>query len=533
MKRQRLLAIGLLIAAVGVIIPVAALGQTSETGSFNGLKDGGYLRLHFPDAAAAATFKQYQADGVTEMAGQSQNVTVANSCTVSFGTPQLAAVTSSATVGAETSGNKFVGLGVKGRSSTGTNCGRVEPGETISLALGSGLKTTDGGDGSSLFVTAAELDVDSKGQALIRADLFNGGSSPVGFALLSTTSSGGDSGPDATSGDNFAFPLNSAMPPCAVSAGQPVAPSAGQICGTFAPFRKITLSTTTRPSGTPSFALEGGRSGDARSAYAWDTFDLRTNTADTVFKLQASDGVLNCGDEKTVNATDSFKRGTNNKDGSPCVVVGYDYNQTVDTDTNTKSVELLWDTASQPGAAFSLTQTWLPEDSTTLGDGRSIPSKSTQVKWDETIGFIVAPACTSTKLPSAYGTLASDPGIGTTVTIALATGVTARTDAFNVQVGNEVISVPAQNVTPSGGVVTYSGVMRGAGNTTIGSSYAIGTKVMTTPFPILGTGASAYVAQMCVATSGWTSTGVTGTSGFPQVQVTETLLAEGDMIGKH
>jgi hypothetical protein len=532
-KRRLTLAIALSLSMLVVIVTATLASSSVGTGGFNGLKDGGYLNLRFPDTNAPATFTQYDNNGVL-ISGQIQNITTANSCGangVNPGTPDLAQVTASGgSLGAETSGTKFVGLGVKGKASNGTNCGRVEPGESLKVTLGTGLKLTNGDPaGSGLIVTAAELDIDGKGNALVRANLFKG-TTQVGYALLSTqAASGSDSGPDSTSNDNFAFPINAAMPACTSPT-----PAAGQVCGSFAPFTSLALSTSTGPSGSPSFSLEGGRTADPRSTYSWDSSKLRTNTSDSVFKLQQSDGILFCGDTvQAGNGTDSFTRGANNKDGSTCVVVGYDYNNTVDTNTGVKTVELLWDTVSQPAATFTLTQTWLPEDSMVLGDGRPVPSKSTQVEWDPNIGFITAPACTSTSLPTGYGTLGAALGAAdTTIQITLASGVTARSDAFNLQIGTEMISIPAQTPSVSGGVATYTGITRGAGNTTAGS-YAIGANVMTTPFPILGTGGGAFVAKMCVSASSWVPTGITGTNGLPQVQVTETILTEGDQLSRH
>jgi hypothetical protein len=57
---------------------------------------------------------------------------------------------------------------------------------------------------------------------------------------------------------------------------------------------------------------------------------------------------------------------------------------------------------------------------------------------------------------------------------------------------------------------------------------------MTTPFPIieLPSPFGVIVAKMCISESSWVSTGLTGGNGLPQVQVTDTILAEGDMGGK-
>lgn len=538
-RRGTVAAIAMVAAVLAIVVPVGfASGQPD---SFNGLKDGGLLRLHFPDTNAAATFRQYMPDGTTPLTDP-QNITTAQNCGVNGvnpGTPDLARVTATGgTVGAETSGNKFVGLGVKGKQSSGTNCGRVEPtsptNEALTVALGSQLKLVDGSPaGDGLSVVAAELDIDGKGQAIVRADLFNG-SAPVGFALLSTAATTGDSGPDATFNNNFAFPINALMPECLFDGNQPVPPPAGEVCGSFGAFTSLTLSTKSLPSGTPSFALEGGRAGDPVSAFSWDTFDLRANTGttDSVFKLQQSDGTLDCGDEVTgqgANGTDSFTRGVNNKDGSDCIVVGYEYNNTIATDNK---VELLWDTVSQPSATFSLTQTWRAENSILLTDGRPVPELSVKVKWDETIGEIVAPACTSPDLPSQYGTLAAAVSDSdTTIQIALSGAQHPNGDPFLLQIGHEVVSIPAQTPTVSNGVATYTNVTRGAGDTDP-ASHLQGAKVMTTPFPIIVVNATEIVAKMCISESSWVPTGLTGTNGLPQIQETTTLLAEGDMIGR-
>ncbi|MGZ3387720.1 MAG: hypothetical protein ACXVB5_22850, partial [Isosphaeraceae bacterium] len=272
MSRKRpLKAIGIiaLITTLGVITSIGFASGSASTGTFNGLKDGGYLNLHFPDDSTAASFTQYATQSSSTPLAGPQSITPDSKCLVSQGTPNLATVTAGGgSVGAETSGQKFIGLGVKGKGSTGTNCGRVEPGESLTITLGTGLKTTNGDPaGSGLVVTAAELDIDGKGNAVVTANLYRAGTVPrVGYALLATSAPSGDSGPDATSGDNFAFPINGGMPACNLdTSGNPLPPAAGQICGSFSPFTSVTLATGALPSGTPSFAIEGGRSADPRS----------------------------------------------------------------------------------------------------------------------------------------------------------------------------------------------------------------------------------------------------------------------------
>jgi hypothetical protein len=367
-RRNKSLWLVAVFGMLGLLFPaVLASGSSTTTGST--LPDGGYLNLHFPDTNTNATFTQYSA-GTTVLTGP-QSVTTATSCGVNGvnpGSPDLAKVTSSGgTVGAETSGSKFVGLGVKGSSSSGTNCGRVEPGESLTVALGSALKLVDGSPaGSSLLVTAAELDIDAKGNALIRANLFAGGTSPAGFALLSSQAPSGDSGPDATSGDNFAFPINAGMPACSGTQTNPTPPAAGQICGKFAPFSSVTLSTSTRPTGTPSFALEGGRAADPRSAFSWDSYDLRTATPDSVFRLQQASGILDCG-HSTGDVGGSGGTPIANvtrlaNDSTTCTPIAY----RLQTSTNSERlVSFQKDLSGQPDANFTIKITWPSEPAQT------------------------------------------------------------------------------------------------------------------------------------------------------------------------
>ncbi|MDP9225905.1 MAG: hypothetical protein M3P18_19115 [Actinomycetota bacterium] len=361
MTRRRLsLWLVAVLTMLGLLFPaVVASGSSTTT-------DGGYLNLHFKDTSAAATLTQYSSEppGLTNILGVPQNLTPGSGCSVAASGPELATITpTGGLVGAENSGTKFIGLGVKGSGSNGTNCGRVEPNEKLTVALGGNLKLADGTDPTGLLVaTAAELDIDAKGSALVRADLSGGlVSSPV-YALLSTQAPSGDSGPDATSGDNFAFPINAGMPACPIdSNNNPIAPAAGGVCrvGTFAPFRSVTLSTSPRSSGTPSFALEGGRTGDPISTGS----TLRATTVtDSVFKLQQA-GTLSCGDKTgdvggsggtPIANVERFA----NADSSTCTPIAY----LLQTSTNAdRLVSFQKNLAGQTEAQFEITITWPPE----------------------------------------------------------------------------------------------------------------------------------------------------------------------------
>lgn len=531
------LALGLTAA---LLTATFASGQTGGSGSFNGLVSGGNLLAHFSNLSDSKNpqtswFRQQDVTGgpYTEFINNPTG-----SATTFTTPPELMRVSAldtkgaASSVGAETAGGLFVGLGVAAKSGNGTDNGRVDfvasagKSEQLIFTLGSGLQPT-----ANLLVTAAELDLDVKGtNAVVIADLYKD-SVKVGTVKLFTSNS--DSGPDAGVKDNFAFPLNPHVPAdCATAETTGNA----KVCGTFASFNKIVLySGSNPPAGSSatntSFAFEGGpRSGgalDPTSQYQWDTTKLRhtLGTTDSVFSLQQSDGILNCADQIPGDIAGpglGGSRGLYNKDGSPCVPVAYDVQNEISTNN---LFRLLWDTSSQPAATFSTTTTWQPEDQTAGPDGGPIPSKTTYVDWGGPAGEIPAPTCTSTALPAPYGTLGSGLNSGdTTITLS---GFTPRTAPFNLQIGNETFTVTGSGT----GGATYT-ISWPLGATT--NSYGAGTTVMTTPFPIITTGPSApYLAQMCIWKTNWVVVDQISTiNNLPMIQVTDSIFTEGDAAGK-
>jgi hypothetical protein len=190
------------------------------------------------------------------------------------------------------------------------------------------------------------------------------------------------------------------------------------------------------------------------------------------------------------------QRGTYNKDGSACVVVGYTF---INDILNSNSVTLQWDTTSQPGAAFQYTVTWKPEyvDSTT-----GMPNRVTRVAWYDSNGnltpIVPGRACVSPTLPAPYGTLindvpASTPGTQMNIFVNAAA---VPPLPFPIVIDKEVMTVTAV----SG---TQWTVTRGVGGTAALAHSAVGTKyVMSTPLPLDGSG---NLMRVCIVEEGWTA----------------------------
>jgi len=184
------------------------------------------------------------------------------------------------------------------------------------------------------------------------------------------------------------------------------------------------------------------------------------------------------------------ERGEFNKDGSKCIVVGYTFTNNI---LSANSVQLEWNTVSQPGAAFKYTVTWKPEyvDSTT-----GLPTRKTKVQWF--VNGVLTPkvegrACLSPSLPTPYGTLSGPIGAGDTTIFVTPTG-TLPAAPFPIAIGLERLTVTAVSGT------TWS-VMRGEGGTT-GAPNVSGASVMSNPLPLDGTGIQ---MRMCIAEEGWSA----------------------------
>jgi len=249
-----------------------------------------------------------------------------------------------------------------------------------------------------------------------------------------------------------------------------------------------------------------------------------------LFNIVAPTGVLNCAPNapyKFGNAQAGGQRSTYNKDGSPCVVVNYIFTNAI---ALSNSVFLTWDTGLQPNAAFSYSATWQPE-AVDPSTGMPLTTHRTGVAFtfnpDGSPIWNFGVACTSSQLPTPYGTLknAIDNSVSTTtVTITAAAGVNLPTGAgvsFPIVMGPpatgsttlERLQVTAW-VSGTAAESTYT-VARAQGGTPI-AAHAAGAAVMSTPLPfdpnptLVHGGANPFFGlqvPVCIWDEGWISVG--------------------------
>lgn len=318
-----------------VAVAIATAGLLGSNGLASGsvatstLNDGGLLHLHF--GSDGNSFSHEAPSGGTS-AGTEGVYTSGCGITIGGHQSDVALATATATgpqnpaVGAESGGNATIGLGVKVKGGNGANCGQVNPGETLSVKLGSALSSL------GLVADKAELDIDGKYSVTVRAQLKLNG---VVQKTQDFPTTGSDSGPDSTSNDNFAIAVSGAL------------------------FNEIVLSPLVPTGGNANaaFSLEGGRVGDPRIAGG-----LRANagTYDTLVHLIEVDGLLGCtAGNNTANDSGNGIVTTlvrsPNTDGSTCVLIPYDL------DLSPNEVALHKDLLNQTGVNFSWRVVWAPE----------------------------------------------------------------------------------------------------------------------------------------------------------------------------
>jgi hypothetical protein len=160
-------------------------------------------------------------------------------------------------------------------------------------------------------------------------------------------------------------------------------------------------------------------------------------TPSPVASVFIGDGTLNCGDQLSMTFTNpsnlpntapgwaSGFRGTNNKDGSNCLLVDYDFTNNVFSPVYPNSVLLTWDTALQPNAAYNISfNTQAEPVDTTTG----LPTvKTPKVAWkfnaDGSPKKINGLTCAAIYTQQLYGALTTDVAKNTgsiTLTVALA-----------------------------------------------------------------------------------------------------------------
>jgi hypothetical protein len=195
-----------------------------------------------------------------------------------------------------------------------------------------------------MFMDRAELDIEGKFDATVRAELYRG-SELAGVEALDTGALS-DSGPDAGTDDNYRWVIP--------------APDAAPVL-----FDRLLLRVDpSTPSG--GFSLAGGAEG---TAPAPGGLGETLGTSDSLFHLVGADGVLDCGDQASTgapgNPSATVER-LDNLEGDPndCVPVIYALDSGVEGET--QFVFLGKDLTAQADLQpqFTMTIGWLPEAAT-------------------------------------------------------------------------------------------------------------------------------------------------------------------------
>ena len=251
------------------------------------------------------------------------------------------------------------------------------------------------------------------------------------------------------------------------------------------------------------------------------TFQPASSSLLTQAGCEQFTGTANCGDTLQLSNTDAAQgsRAFYNKDGGTCVLVNYNFTNTVNIDG---SALLRWDT--QSSAVFSYTVTANPTVVDTTGIPPNAPRPRVAWEFDINGNPLYKPygvACVSSTLPTPYGALSAAINNSTTsITVDTTTGVIAMPAApFPLAVGSERMQVTAK-VSAGGNLYTLT-VQRGTGNLGAdAASHSAGDVAMSTPLPIdpnpkLPNGAGGFSttdnpyyqkqAQICIAARGWTA----------------------------
>ncbi len=176
------------IALFALLLPAAATAVPGA--STSPLGDGGVLRLAL---GAQDNFKLQLPNGAGGYApaSKTQSISNAQGCKLALSGDPLVSI-------APPTGNSpspyagfvsdAIGVGANGSEGNGQPCGRIDPGQTLTLNLGSGV--------SGKLIDFAEIDLELKFGATVRVtgNFINGGTSTT-MATADYTSTGSDSVP--------------------------------------------------------------------------------------------------------------------------------------------------------------------------------------------------------------------------------------------------------------------------------------------------------------------------------------------------
>jgi hypothetical protein len=249
-------------------------------------------------------------------------------------------------------------IGVRSGGGTGSPCSRIDPGETLTMDLGSEL--------SGRFVDFAEIDMEGKFGATYKIQGYAVTATStklVKTELYETVAGGSDSGPDSGDGDNFRirFPKTGFVAVnrlvFSIDGSVGAASLEGGADGTL----PCNVPECDPALGTPSLGL----------TLSDDSPDPQPGTTDSLFHLIQADGVLACGETAPPQGgggtpLNSLKR-LANATGLPeeCIPIPFDLNSSQDA---THQLTVLLKNLGSQNAQFEWTVTWAPEFGTYMED---------------------------------------------------------------------------------------------------------------------------------------------------------------------
>jgi hypothetical protein len=318
-----LLSVGALVAVPASTSPVQSPGVTTSS-----LPDGGVVRLHLGPSDYFRFDAPDGSGGYTP--GTPAPISVAQCAATTSGVMAVQVGPANGQLGLVADG-----LGVRvGGEGQGQPCGQVNgTGQSLSLTLTGPL--------AGMFMDRAELDIEGKFDATVRAELYRG-SELAGVETLDTGALS-DSGPDAGTDDNYRWVIP--------------APDAAPVL-----FDRLLLRVDpSTPRG--GFSLAGGAEG---TAPAPGGLGETLGTSDSLFHLDGADGVLDCGDQASTGAPgapSATVQRLDNLEGDPddCAPVIFALDSGVEGET--QFVFLGKDLTAQADLQpqFTLTIGWLPE----------------------------------------------------------------------------------------------------------------------------------------------------------------------------
>jgi hypothetical protein len=320
------LSVSALVALPGSTSPVQTPDVTTSS-----LPDGGVVRLHL----GPSDFFRFDAPNGSGSytPGTPAPISVSQCAATTTGVMAIQVGPTNGRIGLVADG-----LGVRvGGEGQGQPCGQVNgTDQSLSLTLTGPL--------SGMVMDQAELDIEGKFDATVRADLYRGsmlvGSHTLDTGVLS------DSGPDSGTDDNYRW----------------VIPATDE--GPVLFDRLLLRVDPSTPNG--GFSLAGGAEG---TAPAPDGFGETLGTSDSLFHLVVADGVLDCGDQASTDGLDdpsATVERLDNVEGDPddCEPIPYALDSGLEGETQFVFLGKDLGAQAQLRPAFTTTIGWLPEAAT-------------------------------------------------------------------------------------------------------------------------------------------------------------------------